>query len=251
MCSASCAWCRLARRSHNVVKIDVPNEPAVMRAKLNRPDAAGMRSGDSPERLSVTSGMKNSAMRRALDDRRDQQRLDVDVGVEVRAHEATRRRRSGTPRSRTGADRPCACVLPDERRQQDREQADRREDDARPSSPCSPCTAAATAAAARGCRRRPRRRATSRACSSRSCAARTATGRRSDARRSAPRRGRTRSRRPRRSPARRSCVESNQSRSLPLSSMICSAPTQSDEQRRARRRRSGTLAPSASRACGR
>ena len=44
--------------------------------------------------------------------------------------------------------------------------------------------------------------------------------------RSAPRRGRTRSRPRRRPRARRSGVESNQSSSLPLSSMICSAPTQ-------------------------
>ena len=48
-CSTSCAWCSVARRSHSVVVIEVPNEPAVMRAKLNRPEAAGMRSGGRPD----------------------------------------------------------------------------------------------------------------------------------------------------------------------------------------------------------
>ena len=65
------------------------------------------------------------------------------------------------------------------------------------------------------------------ACRSRSCAARTGAGRPPDARRSAPRPGRTRSPPPRRRPARRSGSSANQSSSLPLSSMICSAPTQS------------------------
>src|SRR6185503_6483747 len=48
-------------RSHIVVAIDVPNDPAVIRAKLNSPDAAGNRWGERQERLKLTSGMKNTA----------------------------------------------------------------------------------------------------------------------------------------------------------------------------------------------
>ncbi|MOA32981.1 hypothetical protein D3C78_1542390 [compost metagenome] len=36
--------------------------PAVMRTKLLKPAAAGMRSGDRPDRVSVVSGMKKKAM---------------------------------------------------------------------------------------------------------------------------------------------------------------------------------------------
>src|SRR5438132_14098624 len=59
-CSTSCAWCSVARRSHNVVVIEVPKAPAVMRAKLNSPEAAGMRSGANPDSEIETSGMKNA-----------------------------------------------------------------------------------------------------------------------------------------------------------------------------------------------
>ena len=39
-----------------------PNAPAVMRVKLDRPAAAGMREGCSPDSVMVTSGMKKPAM---------------------------------------------------------------------------------------------------------------------------------------------------------------------------------------------
>ena len=53
---------KLDKSGHAVVAIDVPNEPAVMRAKLKSPDADGILSGESPDRLSVTSGMKKIAI---------------------------------------------------------------------------------------------------------------------------------------------------------------------------------------------
>ena len=90
----------------------------------------------------------------------------------------------------------------------------------------------------------------SRACPSRSCAARTGAGRPPGARRSAPRRGRTRSR-PTATTASATIWPRRTSRSsLPMSSMICSAPTHSTSRREARPCRS---APGAcrSRACGR
>ena len=43
--SLSCAWCIAARSCQIVVAMDVPNEPAVIRTKLDRTDAVGMRSG--------------------------------------------------------------------------------------------------------------------------------------------------------------------------------------------------------------
>jgi hypothetical protein len=45
-----------------VVKIEVPIAPAVMRAKLLRPAAAGIRSGGSPEKITACSGMKKNAI---------------------------------------------------------------------------------------------------------------------------------------------------------------------------------------------
>ncbi len=60
--SLSCAWCSTARFSHAVVKIEVPIAPAVMRTKLLRPAAAGMRSGVSPEKMIACSGMKKNAI---------------------------------------------------------------------------------------------------------------------------------------------------------------------------------------------
>ena len=51
-----------ARLSHSVVTIDVPMAPAVMRVKLLKPAAEGMRAGSMPASVSVVSGMKNAAM---------------------------------------------------------------------------------------------------------------------------------------------------------------------------------------------
>ncbi len=42
--------------------IEVPKAPAVMRAKFDRPEAAGIICGPRPESVSVTSGMKKKAM---------------------------------------------------------------------------------------------------------------------------------------------------------------------------------------------
>ncbi len=62
--SVSCAWSqRLARRSHSVVEIDVPMAPAVMRMKLDRPEAEGMRSGVISDSVIVTSGMRRTPWR--------------------------------------------------------------------------------------------------------------------------------------------------------------------------------------------
>ena len=57
-----CAWCMAARLSHTVVAIEVPMAPAVMRVKLLRPAADGIRSGGMPAKVSVVKGMKNMAM---------------------------------------------------------------------------------------------------------------------------------------------------------------------------------------------
>src|SRR5437773_5695603 len=51
-----------ARSCQRVVAIEVPNEPAVMRTKLDRPEAAGILSGEMPDSVMVTSGMKKKAM---------------------------------------------------------------------------------------------------------------------------------------------------------------------------------------------
>ncbi len=40
----------------------MPKAPAVIRAKLVSPEAAGMRSGDRPDSVMVTSGMKKNAI---------------------------------------------------------------------------------------------------------------------------------------------------------------------------------------------
>ena len=60
--SISCAWCSVARRSHSVVVIEVPNAPAVMRAKFETPDADGTRSAGSPWNVIDTIAMKKVAM---------------------------------------------------------------------------------------------------------------------------------------------------------------------------------------------
>ena len=48
--------------SHNVVAIDVPNAPAVMRAKFDKPDADGILSGVKPDIVSVTKGINKNAI---------------------------------------------------------------------------------------------------------------------------------------------------------------------------------------------
>src|SRR5690606_864187 len=62
VCSASCAWCRMERSSHMVDMTEVPMPPHMMRTKFDRPAAAGMRSGDRPDRMIDVSGMKNIAI---------------------------------------------------------------------------------------------------------------------------------------------------------------------------------------------
>ncbi|MNL89478.1 hypothetical protein D3C87_2198120 [compost metagenome] len=52
----------MARFSHSVVAIDVPNAPAVRRRKFDNPDAAGMRHGSMLDRVMDVSGTKNAAM---------------------------------------------------------------------------------------------------------------------------------------------------------------------------------------------
>ncbi len=60
--SAMFAWCMAARSCQTVVAIEVPNDPAVMRAKFDSPDAAGILSGEMPDIVKVTSGIKKKAM---------------------------------------------------------------------------------------------------------------------------------------------------------------------------------------------
>src|SRR3982751_348011 len=62
MDSASCEWWSAARDSHKVVASEAPTAPAVMRTKLDNPEAAAMRSGGSPDRISDTSGVKKKAI---------------------------------------------------------------------------------------------------------------------------------------------------------------------------------------------
>ena len=50
------------RLSHSVVTTDAPIAPAVIRTKFDRPDAAAMRSGGSPERVRDSSGRKKVAI---------------------------------------------------------------------------------------------------------------------------------------------------------------------------------------------
>ena len=60
--SVMCTWCKAVRLSHNVVAIDVPMAPAVIRTKLLKPAAAGILSGASPANVRVVKGMKKNAM---------------------------------------------------------------------------------------------------------------------------------------------------------------------------------------------
>lgn len=46
---------------HRVVVIEVPIEPARVRVKFDRLDAAASRSGGRPERVMVVNGMKKQA----------------------------------------------------------------------------------------------------------------------------------------------------------------------------------------------
>ena len=46
----------------DLVEIEVPMAPAVIRTKLVNPEAAGMRSGARPEIVMVISGMKKNAI---------------------------------------------------------------------------------------------------------------------------------------------------------------------------------------------
>ena len=62
MRSTMCAWCIVARLSHRVVTTEVPMAPAVIRTKLLRPEAEGMRSGVSPASVIALKGMKKNAM---------------------------------------------------------------------------------------------------------------------------------------------------------------------------------------------
>ena len=59
--SVSCAWCIDSRFVHRVVVIDVPMEPASVRVKFDRLDAAARRSGGRPESVMVVSGIKKHA----------------------------------------------------------------------------------------------------------------------------------------------------------------------------------------------
>ena len=163
--------------------------------------------------------------RRALDHRRHHQRVEVGVGVEVRAHEQ-HQREDGERRGGEDARIDLVDVRAHQRREQDREQSRPAPAPCRPWSRCSPCTAAATAAAAPGCRRTVRRRATSRRVLVQKL-------RRANSRRSTTGCSSVSSQtRKIASPTTATiasttiCPEWNQSRSLPLSSMICSAPTQ-------------------------
>ena len=60
--SLKCAWCMAALSCQMLVAIDVPKEPAVIRVKFDRPEAAGILSGAMPDSVSVTSGMKKKAI---------------------------------------------------------------------------------------------------------------------------------------------------------------------------------------------
>ena len=51
-----------ARSCQTVVAIEVPNEPATMRTKLDRPDAAGILSGVMPDSTMTDKGIKKNAM---------------------------------------------------------------------------------------------------------------------------------------------------------------------------------------------
>ena len=51
-----------ARFSHSVVVTEVPMAPAVMRMKLDTPEADATRSGPMPDMVIVTNGMKKNAI---------------------------------------------------------------------------------------------------------------------------------------------------------------------------------------------
>ncbi|MNO07999.1 hypothetical protein D3C81_2304350 [compost metagenome] len=59
--SVNCAWCNASRLVQSVVVIDVPIEPARVRVKFDKLDAAAMRSGGKPERVIVVNGIKKQA----------------------------------------------------------------------------------------------------------------------------------------------------------------------------------------------
>ncbi len=75
--SLICAWCMAARSCQMVVAMEVPKEPAVMRTKFDKPEAAGIFSGEMPDSVMVTSGMKKKGHGHALDDGRDHDGLEV------------------------------------------------------------------------------------------------------------------------------------------------------------------------------
>ena len=169
--------------------------------------------------------MKNTATAAPCNDRRDHQRAKIGIGVELRAHEQHQREDQRTKPVAKSRGSTLCDVLADQRRQQNREQRRPAPAPCPPSSRCSPCTAAATTAVGRDCRKTFRKRATSRACWSRNFGARTVADRRPDAR-SVSSQMRNNTKPTTATIARIAiCGESNQSRSLPLSSMICSAPT--------------------------
>ena len=60
--SVSCEWCCDSRCVHRVVVIEVPIDPASVRVKFDRLDAAAMRSGGRPDSVMVVNGMKKQAM---------------------------------------------------------------------------------------------------------------------------------------------------------------------------------------------
>ena len=186
-----------------------------------------MRSGVEPGQADRHQRNEEERHRRALDDRRNHQRPQVGLRVEVRAHPQHQREARGTRRSRSSADRPRCTFLPTNgesriastptgastmpglgRRvahvllQPQRQQHDVAEEQAV------------------GERHRERARR-------RNCAARTAAGRRPDARSVSSQTRKNAKPTTATTASTTICVEPNQSSSLPLSSMICSAPTQS------------------------
>ena len=152
---------QLARRSQNVVAIEVPNDPAVIRAKLNSPDAAGIRPGDSPDRMQRDQRNEKHRHRAPC-------RIVGIISVRKSASVLKCERMYSTTREDSesaGREQPridLGDVASHQRREQDREQARPAPAPCRPTSRCSPCIAAARAAAAPDCRRTCRRRATSR-----------------------------------------------------------------------------------------
>ena len=94
----------------------------MIRAKLNSPDAAGIRSGDNPDRLSVTSGMKKIANAAPWMIVGTIKRPEVGGRIEVRAHDEHQRE----DQERAGGEQPRIDLVhgpADGRREQDREHA--------------------------------------------------------------------------------------------------------------------------------